>query len=408
MHNFIENAAKKIIISTDKIMPDGGLIKDFYTKNERIISSIAPGTVIEPNKFFNCKTRVLETLDASKLNGIILPLIPFEISPNDIYNDLSNISDFLQFQEKLINFLSKNYDKIKNNNPVSFNNINILNYVKAHSFFSNAVFADDFEYTSSFISDTLANERVVKFLNYFSEYMNINDDLKKETDVFAKLRQFYKIKIQEAVDRKVIELEKDKTFSLEQAKQENMPFIEGEIINHYNSKIKSIKTTNYSRFIDFFDSYFELLKFWPTWLDVPEFIDRNQMYDSYRYKLFTCLKMLDANVSLSVTPDRLVKAAYTMKLELLSTHKDKVLKEIDEILFSDNSIEELKALKDVLTSVNLQKLMDDHLGQYDDSTNGTTFFEIINFWPDILQPEPSILEELRSVLSSNNDVIYLP
>lgn len=407
MHNYIDNAAKKIIIAIDRISPEGNLTKNFYTKNKNIILSIKPDAPTS-DKFFNCKTHEFtDSVDLSNSNGIIFPLIPFEITPNSIFNTDANENDYYQFQEKLINFFHKEFNRIKNNIHINQNNINTLNFIKSHSFFSSKIFNNDFEYISSFIENTVAEEYIGKFLSFISEYMDINDNLKKETDIFAKLRLFYKLKIKESVDKKIEDIEKEKIFSLEQAKSENMPFIEGEIINHYNEKLKLIRDNNYSKFIDFFDNFFDLVKFWPSWLEAPEFIDKNQCYDVYRCRLFACIKLLDAKVSLNSSPEYLVQEGYKMKLNLLNNHKNNILKEITEILASDDSIEELKALKDIITTTDLQKLLDDHLGKIDDLTNAYTFFEMMNFWPDILQPEPAILEELRIVLSGNNDIIFL-
>ena len=401
----INNAATKIIVCLDTTLPGGSLLRNYYTKNKQIIEAIDTAAIHDENKFFNCKTRVFEDISMENTPDVTLPLIPFEVSPADIFKDSNNSNDFHQFQEKLITFFRLNFNKIKDNIPVSIDNINILNLFKMHSFFSTKVFKDELAYTSAFIDNTIAEEAVGFMHSAIDTYIGMESNNGTRIDSLARLKEFYKIKVNEAVCSKTAKFEELKDSSMRQAKEENMEYLVADVAAHYDTRIKLIKSTNYNKLIDAFNTHAELLRLWPSWLDAPEFIDKSLLYDNHQYKILSCLSLTDCTASIETA----LKPAYIHKLTLLNNQKNKILDEINEILSTDNTIEELKAIKDILISIDPQHLLDKHLEQNDDSTNENTLYQILIFWPDnsILQPAPRVMEDIKSILCSNDDIIYL-
>ena len=405
----LSNVASKIIICIDNVDADNNITKEFYTKNPFIIEKFFKKNIANlQNNFFNCKTQTFEELNLNDISGISLPFIPFEVSPTELYKTANNPNNdaFYFFQENLCNFLINNADKIKDKAPVTFNNINILNFLKSHFFFSTKAFVTDFDYYCSFISNTIAEDRIKNFFNWLNTYTDLNDTIAKEPDLFNKLRLFYDVKIKEAVNEKIKGLVEEKAISLEQSDKEDMLFMKEEITKHYDEKISYITDTNYHQMVRFFETVFELLKFWPPWLDTPQFIDKNQTYDLYRYKLFTCLKLLDSNLSITLTPEILKQMTYIRKAEVLEQYKQKLIDEIDELLASDNTLEELKALKGILNDFGAKDSLDKHLSQTN-PTEENYVYEVLSFWPEILQPEPKELEKIRNVLRDNGEVIFI-
>lgn len=408
--SFLKDLSNRVTVSFCNEYENGDFEINYATRNRKAIEFFNKTIEIKnDDEYYNITLNRVEKFGDKDASTITVPSLPYEIAPPAILlssqDEKFDDNSFFMFQKKMYDFVKDNKHRIITTRIPKDISLK-LSFIYSFYNLENKVFFDEDDYKYSFLSLEIANDKINLFYSVLSQWLSeISPGLPEELDAFSKLKEYYIVEINKAVEQRIKTLDQYKKSHIQQAIDEGLDILVDDIRTEYENKktrLKKLTIYSYRKMLDSFDDVFELLRFYPNWLNAPGAISKDIFADSFSVKIYLTLRTVGSNITLHEITNEYSEARINQESKeglkrVINNRKNEILKELEDFEKENGVIEEVSSLRNKIFAVNEDPVVD----------NMNHFTEVFKYeWPEILAPEPKNLIIAKNIISDSSEIFY--